>query len=119
MRLSAACRPARLRGGLPVAFPPLGMLPRPAGDRQPGAGPARSPEGQGNPKVSKLDGLVAPWLLDGAMDGGAFLVCVTRVLVPTLSAGDILIMDNLPAHKVTGVRQAIEAAGAEIIDRTV
>lgn len=62
----------------------------------------------------RLDGLVAPWLLDGAMDGEAFLVYVTRVLVPTLSAGDIVIMDNLPAHKVTGVREAIEAAGAEL-----
>ena len=49
------------------------------------------------------------------MDGEAFLVYVTRVLVPTLSAGDIVIMDNLPAHKVTGVREAIEAAGAELL----
>lgn len=63
----------------------------------------------------RLDGLVAPWLLDGAMDGEAFLVYVTRVLVPTLSAGDIVIMDNLPAHKVTGVREAIEAAGADLL----
>ena len=62
----------------------------------------------------RLGGLVAPWLLDGAMDGEAFLVYVTRVLVPTLTAGDIVIMDNLPAHKVSGVREAIEAAGAEL-----
>ena len=63
----------------------------------------------------RLDGLVAPWLLDGAMDGEAFLVYVNRVLAPTLRAGDIVIMDNLPAHKVTGVREAIEAAGAELL----
>lgn len=63
----------------------------------------------------RLDGLVAPWLLDGAMDGEAFRVYVTRVLVPTLTAGDIVIMDNLPAHKVSGVREAIEAAGAELL----
>ena len=62
----------------------------------------------------RLDGLVAPWLLDGAMGGEAFLVYVTRVLAPTLSPGDIVIMDNLPAHKVAGVREAIEAAGAEL-----
>ena len=62
----------------------------------------------------RLDGLVAPWLLDGAMDGEAFLVYVTRVLVPTLRTGDIVIMDNLPAHKVAGVREAIETAGAEL-----
>ena len=49
------------------------------------------------------------------MDGEAFLVYVTRVLVPTLAPGDIVIMDNLPAHKVTGVREAIEAAGAELL----
>ena len=58
--------------------------------------------------------MVAPWLLDGAMDGEAFLVYVRRVLVPTLSPGDIVVMDNLPAHKVTGVREAIEAAGADL-----
>lgn len=62
----------------------------------------------------RLDGLVAPWVLDGAMDGAAFLVYTIHVLVPTLSAGDIVIMDNLPAHKVRGVREAIEAAGAEL-----
>ena len=49
------------------------------------------------------------------MDGEAFLVYVTQVLVPTLTAGDIVIMDNLPAHKVTGVREAIEAAGADLL----
>ncbi|MER0240164.1 IS630 family transposase [Fulvimarina sp. MAC8] len=62
----------------------------------------------------RLDGIVAPWLLDGAMDGEAFLVYVRKVLVPTLVAGDIVVMDNLPAHKVAGVRDAIEAVGAEL-----
>jgi len=62
----------------------------------------------------RLDGIVAPWLLDGAMDGEAFLVYVHRVLVPVLGPGDIVVMDNLPAHKVAGVRDAIEAAGAEL-----
>jgi len=62
----------------------------------------------------RLDGLTAPWLLDGAMDGDAFLVYVRRVLVPSLSPGDIVVMDNLPAHKVAGVREAIEQAGAHL-----
>lgn len=63
----------------------------------------------------RLDGLAAPWLLDGPMDGEAFLVYVRRVLVPELQRGDVVIMDNLPAHKVAGVREAIEAAGARLL----
>jgi len=63
----------------------------------------------------RLNGLVAPWLLDGPMDGEAFLVYVRRVLVPELEPGDIVIMDNLPAHKVSGVREAIEASGARLL----
>ena len=60
----------------------------------------------------RLDGIVAPWLLDGAMDGEAFLVYLRCVLVPTLQPGDVVVMDNLPAHKVAGVREIIEATGA-------
>lgn len=62
----------------------------------------------------RLDGIVAPWLLDGAMDGEAFLVYLRRVLAPTLQPGDVVVMDNLPAHKVAGVREIIEAAGADL-----
>ena len=58
--------------------------------------------------------MTAPMVLDGAMNGTAFLVYVEQVLVPTLSPGDIVIMDNLPAHKSAGVRSAIEAAGASL-----
>ncbi len=57
----------------------------------------------------RLDGLAAPMLLDGAMNGPAFLAYVEQVLVPELSPGDIVVMDNLPAHKVSGVRPAIES----------
>ncbi len=60
----------------------------------------------------RWDGLTAPMLLDGPMNGPAFLAYVEQVLVPTLVPGELVIMDNLPAHKVTGVKQAIEAAGA-------
>jgi len=51
-------------------------------------------------------------VLDGPMNGAAFLAYVNQLLVPTLKPGDVVIMDNLPAHKVRGVRDAIEAVGA-------
>jgi transposase len=54
-------------------------------------------------------------IIDGPMDGAAFRAYVTQVLVPELKCGDLVIMDNLPAHKVSGVRDAIEAAGAKLI----
>ena len=60
-------------------------------------------------------GVVAPMLLDGPMDGECFLAWVEQMLVPTLQEGDVVIMDNLPAHKVKGVREAIEAAGASLL----
>ena len=53
-------------------------------------------------------------ILDGAMHGAAFLAYVEQVLAPTLSPGDIVIMDNLPAHKPLAVRHAIEATGADL-----
>lgn len=62
----------------------------------------------------RLSGMTAPMVLDGPMTGPAFVAYVEQVLVPTLSPGDVVILDNLPAHKVAGVRTAIEAAGAEI-----
>ena len=63
----------------------------------------------------KLSGLVAPMVLDGPMDGPWFLAYVRQVLVPELRPGDTVVMDNLPAHKVTGVREAIEDAGARLL----
>ena len=62
----------------------------------------------------RLEGMTAPMILDGAMHGAAFLAYVEQVLAPTLSPGDIVIMDNLPAHKSVAVRQAIEAVGAKL-----
>jgi len=50
----------------------------------------------------------------GATDGAMFLMYVEEMLAPTLSRGDIVVMDNLPVHKVKGVREAIEAQGAEL-----
>ena len=63
----------------------------------------------------RLGGLSAPMLLDGPMDGDAFRAYVTQVLMPELAQGDIVVMDNLPAHKVTGVRHAIETTGATLL----
>lgn len=50
--------------------------------------------------------------IDGAMTGATFLAYVEQVLVPTLSPGDVVVLDNLPAHKPAAIREAIEAAGA-------
>ena len=63
----------------------------------------------------RLSGLTAPMVLDGAMNGPAFLAYVEQVLVPELAPGDVVVMDNLPAHKVGGVRRAIEDAGASLL----
>ena len=63
----------------------------------------------------RQDGIVAPFLLDGAMDADAFRAYVAHVLVPELAPGDVVVMDNLPTHKVTGVVEAIEAAGATLL----
>ncbi len=62
----------------------------------------------------RLSGLTAPWVLDGPMDGQAFRVYVRQVLAPTLRRGDVVVLDNLPAHRVAGIRDAIIARGAQI-----
>ena len=58
------------------------------------------------------DRITAPCVFDGPINGASFLAWVQQALVPTLSAGDIVIMDNLSSHKVAGVHEAIEAVGA-------
>lgn len=60
-------------------------------------------------------GIAAPMILDGAIDGDMFTAYVTHVLMKELRPGDVVIMDNLPAHKVATVRQTIEAAGASLM----
>jgi transposase len=60
-------------------------------------------------------GIVAPLVLDGPMTGEAFRAYVEQFLVPVLSPGDVVVMDNLAAHKVAGVREAITAAGASTL----
>jgi transposase len=63
----------------------------------------------------RRDGLIAPLVLDGAMNGESFLAYVHQFLVPCLRRGDIVVMDNLSSHTVGGVREAIEAAGATLL----
>jgi transposase len=63
----------------------------------------------------RLGGLTAPMVIDGAMNGDAFTAYAETFLAPTLAPGDIVILDNLPAHKVRGAREAIEAAGARLL----
>ena len=55
--------------------------------------------------------MTAPMVLDGPMNGPAFLAYVEQVLAPTLRPGDVVIMDNLAPHKAAAVRKAIEAPG--------
>ena len=63
----------------------------------------------------RLNALAAPMLLDGPMNGNAFLAYAKQVLAPELRPGDIVVMDNLPAHRIGGVHEAIETAGARLL----
>src|SRR5205823_4540557 len=62
----------------------------------------------------RRNGMTAPCVIDGSMNGKTFLAYVEQSLVPALKRNDIVVMDNLPAHKVPGVREAIEARGATL-----
>lgn len=63
----------------------------------------------------RLNGMTAPMVLDGPMNGAAFKAYVGQVLAPTLKPGDIVVMDNLSAHKHADIREIIEAAGATLL----
>lgn len=60
-------------------------------------------------------GLTAPMVIDGAMNGPLFLAYLRQILIPTLKPGDVVVMDNLPAHKVAGVKEIVEKAGAQVL----
>ena len=62
----------------------------------------------------RLGGTCAPWVFEGAMDGEMFLAWLRQGLVPTLRPGDVVVLDNLATHKVAGVRETVEAAGARL-----
>ena len=63
----------------------------------------------------RTSGLVAPFVIGGAMNGPAFRTYVEQVLAPELCRGDVVVIDNLAAHKVPGVREAIKAVGASVL----
>jgi transposase len=62
-----------------------------------------------------LNGLQAPWVVDGAVNGDIFCWWVRGILGPTLRPGDIVLWDNLSAHKVAGVEELLTACGARLI----
>ena len=62
-----------------------------------------------------LSGMQALMTVEGPTDGDVFRAFVTRVLCPTLQRGDIGVMDNLGAHRVAGIRDAIEGCGAPLV----
>lgn len=80
---------------------------------------ARIPQGhyQTNTLISGMrrNGPCAPWLFEGPMNGEMFLAWVAEGLAPTLQKGDLVIMDNLATHKIRGIVEAIEAAGARLL----
>ena len=106
-----------------------GVSRRDGGDDQDDAPPRPRPRGQrllakvphGHWQTTtflaglRTTGLVAPLVVDGPINGELFLAYVRQQLVPTLAPGDVVLMDNLPAHKVQGVRQAIEQVGARLL----
>ena len=63
----------------------------------------------------RVDGLTAPLVVDGAINGELFLAYVQQQLAPRLQPGDMVVMDNLSSHKVQGVREAIESVGARVV----
>src|SRR4051812_12431820 len=63
----------------------------------------------------RTTGIVAPYVLDGAVTGPVFRSYTEQILAPALQPGDILVMDNLPTHKVAGIRQAVESRGAQLL----
>lgn len=63
----------------------------------------------------RVDGICAPWLLEGPMNGQAFAIYVQEVLAPELRKGDTVVCDNLSCHHAPGVREALEAVGARLM----
>lgn len=63
----------------------------------------------------RASGIVAPLVLDGPVTGEVFRAYVRQFLAPELKPGDVVVLDNLPAHKVAGVREAVTAAGAHLL----
>jgi transposase len=63
----------------------------------------------------RLEGITAPFVIDGPINGLIFRIYVERLLVPTLSPGDVVILDNLASHKSAEVRRLVEQQGASLV----
>jgi len=100
--------------GFNLAMTPLyGRAPK--GERAVGSVPINYGENLTLIGALSLSGLEALMTVEGATDGEVFRAYVEQGLCPTLQAGDVVIMDNLGAHKVKGIREAIEGRGAAVI----
>jgi transposase len=88
----------------------------PRGQRAPGAKPVQRGRHVTMVGALGLVGVVAAMMVEGFVDGAAFLAFVQKVLVPQLHPGQVVVLDNLKAHPVAGVRKAIQAAGARLVD---
>ena len=89
--------------------------------RSPRGQPCRAAVPHGHWKTStfiaglRSDGIVAPLVFDGAMNAEIFRHYIGEILAPTLAPGDVVVMDNLPAHKGAAIGQLIEARGARLL----
>jgi transposase len=63
----------------------------------------------------RASGIIAPLVLDGPRDGPTFRAYVEQALAPALAPGDVVVLDNLPAHKVAGVKAVIAGRGASLM----
>jgi transposase len=86
----------------------------PVGQRLPGPAPFGHWNTMTFLAALRHDRVEAPWLIDGPINAQRFLIYIEQVLVPSLEAGDIVVMDNLGSHKGKAVRRAIRAAGARL-----
>lgn len=93
--------------------PLFGWAPR--GHRLPGPAPFGHWNTMTFIAALRVDGVEAPWLIKGPINGERFRIYVEQVLVPTLKPRDIVVMDNLGSHKSKAVREAIRAAGARLL----
>jgi len=87
----------------------------PKGERVLGSAPQNYGENVTMLGALSCAGLEAMMTVNGATDGDVFRAYIREVLAPTLKEGDIVVLDNLSAHKVAGVREAVEARGAQLI----
>lgn len=85
------------------------------GERCIGAAPAGHWKTMTAVAAIRLQGLTASATLPHAMDGELFLVYVEQALLPALKPGDVVVMDNLPGHRLPKVRQLIESVGAKLL----